>query len=143
MTPSPVMARPTATRQSLDRFVPRDDENKLAMNPTPVMARPAATRQSLDRFVPRDNENKRAMTPSPVKARRLATWQSLNRFVLRGDENKLGKWFMLGPYQPFMIQRFFCAGVLGVAGRRLGASKVPRQLALPHQHGYSALSFLV
>jgi hypothetical protein len=38
---------------------------------------------------------------------------------------------------------FFWLGILGVAGRRLGASKVPRQLSLPHQHGYSALSFLV
>ena len=38
---------------------------------------------------------------------------------------------------------FFWPGVLGVAGRRLGDSSVPRQLALPHQQGYSALSFLV
>ena len=38
---------------------------------------------------------------------------------------------------------FFWLGILGVAGRRLGASSVPRQLALPHQQGYSALSFLV
>jgi len=38
---------------------------------------------------------------------------------------------------------FFWLGILGVAGRRLGASKVPRQLSLPHQQGYSALSFLV
>lgn len=36
----------------------------------------------------------------------------------------------------------FCIwlGILGVAGRRLGANKVLRQLALPHQQGYSALS---
>jgi hypothetical protein len=40
-------------------------------------------------------------------------------------------------------QRFFWLGILGVAGRRLGDSSVPRQLALPHQQGYSALSFLV
>lgn len=38
---------------------------------------------------------------------------------------------------------FFCLGVLGVSLRSLGDSKVPRQLALPHQQGYSALSFLV
>ncbi len=31
-------------------------------------------------------------------------------------------------------------GILGVAGLRLGASNVLRQLALPHQQGYSALS---
>ena len=38
---------------------------------------------------------------------------------------------------------FFWLGVLGVSLRSLGDSKVPRQLALPHQQGYSALSFLV
>jgi hypothetical protein len=33
----------------------------------------------------------------------------------------------------------------GMGGRqpRLGASSVPRQVAAPHQHGYSAFSFLV
>ena len=38
---------------------------------------------------------------------------------------------------------FFWLGVLGVSLRSLGESSVPRQLALPHQQGYSALSFLV
>ena len=31
----------------------------------------------------------------------------------------------------------------GGAQPRLGASSVPRQFLLPHQHGYSALSFFV
>ena len=35
---------------------------------------------------------------------------------------------------------FTWLGILGVAGLRLGASSVLRQLALPHQQGYSALS---
>jgi len=31
--------------------------------------------------------------------------------------------------------------MIGQIGTLLGASKVPRQLAEPHQQGYSALSF--
>ena len=42
-----------------------------------------------------------------------------------------------------LVLGFFWLGVLGVSLRSLGESSVPRQLALPHQQGYSALSFLV
>lgn len=38
---------------------------------------------------------------------------------------------------------FFWLGILGVSLRSLGDSNVPRQFLLPHQQGYSALSFLV
>ena len=40
-----------------------------------------------------------------------------------------------------LVLGFFWLGVLGVSLRSLGESSVPRQLALPHQQGYSALSF--
>ena len=38
---------------------------------------------------------------------------------------------------------FFWLGILGVSARSLGDKSVPRQLAWPHQQGYSAFSFLV
>lgn len=38
---------------------------------------------------------------------------------------------------------FFWLGILGVSSRSLGDNSVPRQLAWPHQQGYSAFSFLV
>jgi hypothetical protein len=41
------------------------------------------------------------------------------------------------------LAAFFWLGILGVSLRSLGDSRVPRQFLLPHQQGYSALSFLV
>ena len=58
------MARSEATRQTMDRFVPRDDGQ------TPVTERSEATRQTMDRFVPRDDGQ------TPVTARSEATRQS-------------------------------------------------------------------
>lgn len=52
----------------------------------------------------------------------------------------LGLSLSLGSDLPF---DFFWLGIFGVSSRSLGDNSVPRQLAWPHQQGYSAFSFLV